>query len=77
MANWKTAINEAMNAENRNIGNFPVYSEKVITIAQQRQIGYVLELLAKNRQGQMDELQGLLLQKAKEVFGNCVTASKS
>ena len=67
--NWEEALEAEIKQENPNIGNFPAYSEEAVTMAQHKQLGYLLGLLAQNRQGDIDELQQVLLKKAEEVFG--------
>lgn len=66
---WDAAINAAMNEENPDISAFPPYNEAMVTMAQHKQIDYVLGLLAKKQQTRIDELQQLLWEKATEVFG--------
>ena len=66
--NWEEALEAEIKRENPDIGNFPAYSEETVTMAQHKQLGYILELLAQNRQGNIDRLQQVLLKKGKKVF---------
>ena len=67
--NLGQAIEEEMQQQNPDIGNFPAYREDSVTMAQHKQLNYILSLLVQNRRCYIDELQQQMLAKATEVFG--------
>ena len=66
--NWEEALEAQIKQENPNIGNSGL-QRRTVTMAQHKQLGYLLGLLAQNRQGDIDRLQQVLLKKGEEVFG--------